>query len=281
MIQKILIPVDFSERSAQAARYGNALAGRFDAEVILLHALERVHFDYSMIEPPEETSRAVLESNRRKVQDHLDAFASSEFPDVRVTKLLVQGDPADQILCASRREQASLIVMPTQGRSRLRQFLIGSVTAKVLHDSPVPVWTGVHLHRDVNFPDLRLKHILCAIDFGSQTNAALAYAARLSEEFKASLTVLHVLSPANMHSERIATIERAHAHVHDLLQQTGITANSNIDFGEPHRVVAATAGRLHADVVVIGRAGSTGMMGRLREQSYAIVRDSPCPVLSV
>jgi nucleotide-binding universal stress UspA family protein len=54
-----------------------------------------------------------------------------------------------------------------------------------------------------------------------------------------------------------------------------------VEIGDPAKVVTATAGQMHADLLVIGRACSTGMMGRLREQAYGIVRDSPCPVLSV
>ncbi len=35
--------------------------------------------------------------------------------------------------------------MPTHGYGPFRRFILGSVTAKVLHDADCPVWTGVHL----------------------------------------------------------------------------------------------------------------------------------------
>jgi K+-sensing histidine kinase KdpD len=146
------------------------------------------------------------------------------------------------------------------------------VTAKVLHDAPVPVWTGVHLHQGANFPEFRLARILCAIDFGSQADAVVRYASRLAQEFSARLTVMHVAP---------ASTAGIHTRIAELLQPLGIEAEIRVEAGEAHRVVAASAGRLHADLVVIGRACSTGMMGRLREQAYGIVRDSPCPVLSV
>jgi len=38
-------------------------------------------------------------------------------------------------------------MMPTHGLGGFRRFLLGSVTAKVLHDADCPVWTGVHLER--------------------------------------------------------------------------------------------------------------------------------------
>jgi nucleotide-binding universal stress UspA family protein len=39
--------------------------------------------------------------------------------------------------------------------------------------------------------------------------------------------------------------------------------------------------RLRADVLVMGRSPQSGAVGRLRDLSYALVRDAPCPVLSV
>jgi nucleotide-binding universal stress UspA family protein len=39
--------------------------------------------------------------------------------------------------------------------------------------------------------------------------------------------------------------------------------------------------RLEADLVVIGRGASSGMLGRLRTNAYSIIRQSPCPVVSV
>jgi nucleotide-binding universal stress UspA family protein len=36
-----------------------------------------------------------------------------------------------------------------------------------------------------------------------------------------------------------------------------------------------------ADVLVIGRSRDTGVLGRLRTHAYALIRESPCPVISV
>ena len=272
MLTRILVPIDFTERSTQAARYAGSMAERFGAELVLTHVMEPVLLNYAMIEPKEELFQSSEAAGRRRIQQQLDEFAETEFAGRQVARLVLEGDPADQILCASRREKADVIVMPTRGSSRMRQFLIGSVTAKVLHDAPVPVWTGVHLHQNANFPEFRFSEILCAIDFGSQAGAVVRYAARLAQEFSARLTVLHV-------AEGSAT--GTHARIQALLGPLRVEATVRVDAGIPHKVVAATAGQMHADVVVIGRACSTGMMGRLREQAYGIVRDSPCPVLSV
>jgi len=46
-------------------------------------------------------------------------------------------------------------------------------------------------------------------------------------------------------------------------------------------VVCRTAERVQADLLVIGRGSAAGIFGRLRTNAYAIIRQSPCPVVSV
>jgi nucleotide-binding universal stress UspA family protein len=47
------------------------------------------------------------------------------------------------------------------------------------------------------------------------------------------------------------------------------------------QAVSCAASQLEADLVVIGRAASHGVLGRLRTNAYSIIRQSPCPVVSV
>ena len=47
------------------------------------------------------------------------------------------------------------------------------------------------------------------------------------------------------------------------------------------QAVSSAASQLDADLVVIGRAASRGVMGRLRTNAYSIIRQSFCPVVSV
>jgi nucleotide-binding universal stress UspA family protein len=54
-----------------------------------------------------------------------------------------------------------------------------------------------------------------------------------------------------------------------------------VEEGTPSRIVAGVAARQDADLVVIGRSPAEGFLGRLRANAYAIVSDSPCPVVSL
>ena len=51
--------------------------------------------------------------------------------------------------------------------------------------------------------------------------------------------------------------------------------------GDPTHAICAAAARIQAGVLVIARGSAAGGFGRLRTNAYAIIRQSPCPVVSV
>jgi nucleotide-binding universal stress UspA family protein len=54
-----------------------------------------------------------------------------------------------------------------------------------------------------------------------------------------------------------------------------------VEAGDVSKVVAHLAGELKADLLVIGRKSEAGVLGRLEMTAYSIIRQSPCPVVSV
>jgi nucleotide-binding universal stress UspA family protein len=269
-ISRILVPVDFSRRAEDAALSAKRLAAHFNAELILLHVVEPFHVDYAMLEPFEDSLRELAQAKRSKSQAQLDAFALPELQGLNVTRTIAEGDAASQILECSKANNADLVVMPTQGHSRLRGMLIGSVTAKVLDESERPVLTGTHLEPEGDFAEWHIRNILCAVDLGKRSNSVLGWGTALAKEFHAKVSVLHVSSDPEAANRVAKAIEAAGAHAEALIAD-----------GDPHKVVTATAARLQADLVIIGRGTATSTLGRLRAQAYGIVRQSPCPVLSV
>ena len=47
------------------------------------------------------------------------------------------------------------------------------------------------------------------------------------------------------------------------------------------KIILDYSKKMNADLLVIGRGSAAGMFGRLRTNAYAIIRQSPCPVVSV
>jgi nucleotide-binding universal stress UspA family protein len=269
-IAKILLPVDFSAKAEEAAQYAAQLSKHFHSEVVLLHVLEPLHLDFAMAELPASMEK-LSELQCERAQQRLDHFAVSDFQGARVIRRIVRGQPAEEILAAA--ENVDLVVMPTQGHGRLREFLIGSVTAKVLHDCTRPVLTGVHLAGNPR-QEWQVRHVLCAIDFGSESALVLKWGAQLAAEFGSQVSIIHAGVGGGEEFDAAQKIEV-------FARAAGLNATPIIAPGEPHAEVTAAAQRIGADLVLIGRGSTPGFTGRLRAQAYAIVRKSPCPVLSV
>ena len=66
----------------------------------------------------------------------------------------------------------------------------------------------------------------------------------------------------------------------DLQKDAGTDVEVCIESGRVSSVVRRAALRHNADLVVIGRGKLQKPLGRLRTSAYAIIRESPCPVLS-
>jgi nucleotide-binding universal stress UspA family protein len=286
-LSKILLPVDFSERSAGAGRYARSLAGHFQSELTILHTLIPLHHEFGAIETAGTMLLDVYRTRAEQAGKELNAFMAEDLDGLNVRRVVVHGDPAEQIVQFAHQEGTDLIVMPTHGYGPFRRFILGSNTAKVLHDADCPVWTGVHLEEGRAAAAAPWKSILCAIDLGSQSAKTLAWADWFRQEFDARLTVIHATAPGpdiedeSQRSWRTRVQEAAETELQLIQRETGAQAELFLEAGEPAHVICAEALRVKADVLVIGRGSAAGVFGRLRANAYSIIRQSPCPVVSV
>ena len=285
-LAKILLPTDFSERSALAVRYARELALHFHCQLILAHVLPPLHSEFSSMQIAGSMLVEVYRTRADQAERDLNAFEPDALAGLDVRRLVLNGDPATAIVELAREERVDLIAMPTHGYGPFRRFILGSNTAKVLHDADCPVWTGVHLPeaQPVSTP---FAKILCAVDLGPQSARALAWAAWLQREFHGHLTLIHAIAAHSESSEepdakwRAGIREIAEEELLHIQRDVGAEADLLLEAGEPARVICSAAARIGAGTVVIGRGSAAGDFGRLRTNSYAIIRQSPCPVVSV
>jgi nucleotide-binding universal stress UspA family protein len=275
LFENILFPVDFSHRSNAMAPFVAATAARFQARLTLLHVLD-------LPKAGEEPPFADLV---QEFQAKLDAFAGDTFAGHFARRILRTGRPAAAILQFIEEENVDLAVMPTHGYSRFRQFLLGSVTASVLHDAGCPVWTTAH-EEDSTMP-AEIRSIVCAIDMGRATGDVLGKAREVSEAYGAELSVVHAVPAVDprfysevagrAHRFLVEVAERAYP---EIAASAGVTAPLEVLEGE--RLSASIAARARgADLLIIGRGSMKGLLGRLRTNSHDLIRLSPCPVLSI
>ena len=208
------------------------------------------------------------------------------FPGEHVTCEAIPGEPGSVIRDLVQHQSADLVMLPTHGRGPVRRFLLGSVTAKVLHDVSAAVWTGTGAAISGHIPSLPCRTILCALDGTAEAECVLRAASTIASLYGASLSLVQVIEPMpvadiDMSPYQHDRMEGARFNLRELLGTVGVDA--------PHEVVEATvadgvrlqARRLKADLVITGRGHSQGLFTTLRSHLYQVVRESPCPVLSI
>lgn len=272
---KILIPIDFSERCLGAARFSIPLGERFHSEITFLH-----------VEPPPAYPDPSIDRGIPP-EKQLRDFLVAAFTHLDVKRVLRVGpDVAHEVVQYAREYGSDLIMMPTHGYGSFRRSLLGSITAKVLHDACCPVWTGTHLAKGPPAEWINPRTILCAANNDAGTEKALKWASRLASELDTDLVLVHVeprLTRSEEHDSKDfdeKVIAEANQEMNKLQRAAGTRAQIVIRCGTVAHAVAKAVKDLEADLLVIGRRSDPASEG-LGLNTYGIIRESQCPVVSV
>ena len=290
-LKTILVPVDFSERSAAAARHAVVLAKKFDANLIFLHVIRQNAYAATGLGGGSYVAGLPagqeLEASAEQRMAALVEKASEDHP---VGEHIVFGRPAEEIARQTQESEIDLVVMPTHGYGPFRRFLLGSVTAKVLHDVACPVLTGRHVPEIPAMDVAPYRRIACAVDLTEHSEVVVRWAKEFAAAYDAKLTLIHATPevthgtpygdwyPANM--ER-ALLRAGRQKARELLKNCCCDGDICVASGTAHRVVKHFVQESGAELLIVGRSSEESSLGRLRTNAYAIIRESPCPVISV
>jgi nucleotide-binding universal stress UspA family protein len=288
-MNKILLPVDLPNISVGVLHEAAFLARHFHSEIILLHVMTPMSYPAGILEGGHEVTARDLDAELvKKAQNNLDQSLRTELSDIAVRRLLLRGDPAREISRTAREEKVDLIVMSTHGHGAVYRFLLGSVAAKVLHDSDCPVWTGAHVE-EAPTREFSVRNVLCAVALGPHSRHTVSQAALVAAEFGARLTIVHVTDSVEIYGPggshvlpdwKEALVGNATKEIAQLQQDAGTKAEVIIDSGNVHQALNKAAEQAKGDVLVIGHLPSGGHLGE-NGSGYAIIRESNIPVLSV
>jgi nucleotide-binding universal stress UspA family protein len=269
MIEKILFPVDFSPSSVAMASYVKRAADVFGARVTLVHVCDLT--SHNGFELSVRSAREIAEEHQSIARDKLESFLTCEFPVASTPRMLCSGEAAPHIAAVARMGGFDLIIMPTHA-GRFRRILLGSTTAKVLDDAECYVLTTEHAETQTPRP---LEHRVwaCAVSLSADSERVLRAASNEAAVVGAKLVLIHVAHDGAEKDARelLAQLQKA----------AGSDAAVRIVTGPVKEALLDAARQSSADALIIGRSLRSGGFGRLRDLAYSLVRDSPCPVLSV
>jgi len=285
----ILFPIDFSPRSDATAPFVERMARVYASKITLMHVTPLPIDWYAPLGGPPAIAydiESLLASGRNRLAEFKRSRFAGLAPEF-VDQYSEEGDPASSIVDYAGRSAVDLIMMATRGYGRFRSLLLGSVASKVLHDAEQPVWTGAHVENGLGPKHTDIRNILCAIDLGPQSTSLIARSVEVAAKHSAKLRLVHSVPGTDARPDKYFDIEfqraligAARRSIADLQNELHTSLDVYIEAGPTSRVVRDAAVEHNADLVVIGRGALHKTLGRLRTNAYAIIRDSPCPVLS-
>jgi nucleotide-binding universal stress UspA family protein len=254
--QKILFPVDMSDSCTATAPFVEAMGRKYNAEVTLLHVLEMpsglVPDWYGGSVPLIDTA-AIWQAETEAAQSYL----TDRFHDLKVRRVVLEGDAARTIDDYAGDNGTDLIMMPTHGYGLFRTLLLGSVTAKVLHDSSCPVWTGVHVER-APAVNPEFATIMCGVDRTEDSIATMRFASQVAHDNHAKLLLVHAIPGAEIAPDKYFDTDLqqyleqdARKNIAQLQESAGVAVPLCLGAGEVSHVVRDSALGHSADLVVI------------------------------
>jgi len=243
LFERILVPTDLSAFDDLAVRYALLFNERLGSKITLFHAQE---ISWLAAEHPAGYYFENPMEAKEELQARLADYARRMTPETaRVATIFADSDPVAGILRAADETHADLIVMATHARSGFRRAVIGSVTESVLHHAKRPVITVAPRLLAVD-QSVRLRTILCPVNFSGVARAALEQATALAESFDAELIVLHVAESG------ISSVEPLFAQWVDPLLRDRTRYRQIVVKGDAAPRVLEVADQVDADLLVVG-----------------------------
>ena len=196
MFDHILVPLDGSPLAECVLPHTVAIAQAFEARVTLLRVLEQVHTVGQM------RSVGPLDWHIRKAEarSYLDGVATRlQEVGLRTEQTLLEGPAAERIVEFAHRQNASLILLSSHGRSGLSEWNISSVVQKTILRACVPTMI-VRAYQPVtrDLTGLHYRRLLIPLDCSQRAECALPLAITLARFHKSQILLAHVVRRPEM-----------------------------------------------------------------------------------
>lgn len=281
--QRILVATDFSAGARAAFDCALSIARRYQSKVFLVHVV------------PGEVLQYVSPEGAKEVIQQAKKFAARE-----MRRMMEDADCAgmvhEEILCGSgvwpllqefgKKHDVDLVVAGTHGRSAAKRQLLGSVTEAIFRLAECPIMTVTAHTEKPGLAADGIDRILYATNFKPHSERAAAYAHSLEREYRARLTVLHVVEDQQQSHEGSQGILR------DFMLRrmrkglpTECVGNCEpefqVRFGDAGEQILSVAREQHSDLIILGLRAGVHTEGQLPSAiAYKVVCQAPCPVLT-
>ncbi len=193
-VQKILVPIDFSDYSVNACRYAIGLAEKLNAEIKLMHVYynpvvnsmpltDTYYYQVNMDEIIREIEIRAKTNMEEFYKDLKEKIETDNIEGVKLDYTLKRGIASEEIIEESNDYKPDVIIIGTRGRGERENDLIGSVTAKIIEDTKVPVLV---IPEDSLYEGIGTINLMYTTDFDDS-------------DYNALKKLMYILSPFDFH----------------------------------------------------------------------------------
>ena len=293
MLHRMLVPLDGSELSNAILPHAASLAKKLDLPVVLMTVIDPDHRDEE-----NEIFGSVVDASlegpdlEREITNRLESAASrfGEEHQLSTRVVVVEGDPADEIVSVARSEECDVIAIATHGRNVLKRTVLGSVSDKVVRISHIPTLViAPHAAERYHQDSSNITRVLVPLDGTSFSEAALPYVEFLARQLDLDITLVRDVDryggyrgfPTADSSEILDhAAEDYLERTAETLRQKGLRANWTVTHGRPPSAIVDVARHAQNDIIVTVTHGRSGFSRLLHDSvAEAAVRASGDPVL--
>jgi universal stress protein A len=302
-IERILFPTDYSPFSNDTIEYAIAFALEYKARLYIMHVVELSTKDPAnpIYKKPNLTDYTdvhnfIKGSTARQLKGARLSSKKFEYEEIHEMGL----SASREIVKTARKKRVDLIVMASLGAGFLKKLLLGSTTERVIKEAACPVLVTMKGARDfVDFKadKIKIRSIVCPVDFSNCSMRAVEAASDFAERFGAEVVLLHVVEehlqkldffiehfkPGELVKKLKTSGTKQLEAVAGKYLGKKIKHNLSVIIGNPKKDIAAFAKKKKADLIILGAYGRGEKDGLDVSGSVLlkVVKGADCPVLII
>jgi len=274
LINKILIPYDFSETADLSLEHAIFMAKLIKAEITLLHIVETVSFTSAISHALGGVEKKIETATNEKLEQLAkDIHQKSGFS----LKVRTEVGRIYKKICAVAKEvEADIVIMGTHGSSGYQKFSVGTNTSRVVQESPCPV-LSVQTHAK----GLGFRKIVLPIDESNESRQKVPWAVGLAQFYGSHITIVGLLNFSN--ADLVRKFKIKVEQVEEYVVNHGLSFDTKyVEGSDLSGMTMKAAEEVDADLLVIMTEQEPSLTGFLLG-TYAtrIVNNSKVPVLSI
>ncbi len=297
-VKNVLFATDFSATSEAALPYATAICRHFGSMLHTAHVLSDASILMMTGGVDYVSLSTIYEDAHTEAKEKLDQI-SGRLEGIPHRNHVRHGQVWENLAGIVQDEEIDLIVLGTHGRTGLGKLLLGSVAEDILRHAPCPVLTvGPKVSGRAKLPEfqtrgrelapleLELRQILFATNFAQNSALIAQEAVSLAEEFRARLTLLHVIEDYTQLGSRPGPIEDGIRRLHDLIPKNAALQylpETLLEFGSASDCILTAASEREADMIVLGARASAdvGTTHLPWSTAHHVIAQAHCPVLTI